>query len=321
MAGGATLGDLVVFTAPLPSRTRELRIGTGAKLAALIVSVQVASARGAETTSWLLGASDQSPAYVLGRAGEASGWARGGPEVFEARARASRRATDAAGNPAVGGAQASVSEPAPPTARERAALALRFVRLGIEHILPGGLDHVLFVAGLVLGSGRRYRRVLVSLSLFTLAHSVTLALGHFGLVVLPARWIEPAIALSIAALGLMNLRRSPEEAPRPSRHVLVFTFGLIHGLGFASALSNVAFERGQVVLALAAFNTGVELGQVAVVLALALAGHLARKSTLARRYAVPFGSMALAVIGLALTLERLTPPAASAALPSVEALR
>jgi hypothetical protein len=206
-----------------------------------------------------------------------------------------------------------------------ARLALRFVRLGVEHILPGGLDHVLFVAGLVLGSGRRYRRVLVSLSLFTLAHSVTLALGHFGLVALPARWIEPAIALSIAALGLTNLRhwRRERETPGHSgRHALVFGFGLLHGLGFASALSSIAFERQRLVLALAAFNVGVELGQVAVVLALALAGVLLQRSSLARRYTVPVGSMALAAIGLVLTIERLAPPsAAAAALPVLETIR
>ena len=320
IAGGATLGDLVIFSAPLPSTARQLSVGTGARLPALVVSMQIVGERGAETTSWLLGAGDESPAYALDRAGADSGWTRGGPEAFEAAARAAR----AAGH---GASRSAETRPdvAPPVDADATQLALRFLSLGIEHILPGGFDHVLFVAGLVLGSGRRYRRVLVSLSLFTLAHSVTLALGHFGVLALPARWIEPAIALSIAALGLSNLRhwrREPGAPARPGRHALVFGFGLLHGLGFASALSSIAFERQRMVLALAAFNVGVELGQVAVVLALALAGVLVQKSALARRYAVPVGSVALTAIGLVLTIERLTPPpAAAAAFPALEAIR
>jgi len=321
VAGGATLGDLVIFSAPLPKEARQLSVGSGPRFSALIVSMQVPSGSGAATTSWLLGAGDQSPAYALDQAGEDSGWSRGGPEAFEAAARAAR----AAGHGATQSREARPAEGAAPVDADAAGLALRFVRLGVEHIVPGGLDHVLFVAGLVLGSGRRYRRVLVSLSLFTLAHSVTLALGHFGVVALPARWIEPLIALSIAALGLSNLRhwrRASETPERPGRHALVFGFGLLHGLGFASALSSIAFERQRMLLALAAFNVGVELGQVAVVLALALAGLLVQKSALARRYVVPVGSMALAAIGLVLTIERLTPPpAAAAALPVLETIR
>ena len=318
VAGGATLGDLVVFTTPLPSQARQLSVGTGASLPALVVSVQVASGHGASTTSWLLGAGDQSPTYALDRTGGDSGWARGGPEAFEAAARAAR----AAGHGPAQRRGADATEVLAEVPADRGVLALRFLRLGIEHILPGGLDHVLFVAGVVLGSGRRYRRVLLSLSLFTLAHSVTLALGHFGVVALPARWIEPAIALSIAALGLSNLWRSPDERAGAGRHALIFGFGLLHGLGFASALSSIAFERQHVVLALAAFNVGVELGQVAVVLALAVVGVLVQQSALARRHAVPLGSVAIAAIGLALTIERLAPPpAAAAALPALEAHR
>ena len=320
VAGGATLGDLVIFSARLPSAGRQLSVGTGARLSALIVSVQVASARGAETTSWLLGAHEQSPTYALDRAGADSGWTRGGPEAFEAAARAAR----AAGHGAPPSPEAAAANLAPLDA-DAGQLALRFLRLGVEHILPGGLDHVLFVVGVVLGSGRRYRRVLVSLSLFTLAHSITLALGHFGVLTLPARWIEPAIALSIAALGLSNLRhfgREHETGSRSGQHALVFGFGLLHGLGFASALSSIAFERQRMVLALAAFNVGVELGQIAVVVVLAVAGVVAQRSALARRYGVVVGSMALAAIGLVLTIERLAPPpAAAAALPVLEAIR
>jgi hypothetical protein len=321
VAGGATLGDLVIFSAPLPSAARQLSVGAGAALSTLVVSVQVPSGHGAETTSWLLRAGDRSAAYALDRAGTESGWTRGGPEAFEAAA----RAAGAAGHGTLPGPSVGPAEVAPPVDAGSGELALRFLRLGVEHILPGGLDHVLFVVGLVLGSGRSYRRVLVSLSSFTLAHSVTLALGHFGVVALPARWIEPMIALSIAVLGLSNLRRSsrdPGSAAPSGRYALVFGFGLLHGLGFAGALSSVSFERQRMVLALAAFNVGVELGQVAVVLALALGSVLAHESAFARRYAAVVGSVALIAIGLVSTIERLAPPrAAAAASPALEALR
>src|SRR6187431_1105777 len=95
-------------------------------------------------------------------------------------------------------------------AESRWTMAGRYVRLGIEHIVPHGWDHVLFVAGLVLGSRKRLRALLAQLGAFTLAHTVTLGLGAFGLVVLPGRVVEPLIAFSIAFVALENLLSSGE---------------------------------------------------------------------------------------------------------------
>ena len=140
------------------------------------------------------------------------------------------------------------------------------MREGFRHILPGGLDHVLFVLGVFLLS-RRLRTVLVQLSAFTVAHSITFGLSMYGIVSLPPAIVEPAIALSIAYVAVENLTTS---RLRSHRVALVFAFGLLHGLGFAGALSALALPRSQFLLALVGFNVGVEAGQIAVV-ALALA--------------------------------------------------
>lgn len=142
--------------------------------------------------------------------------------------------------------------------------AARFLALGIEHILTG-YDHLLFLAG-VLVVIRRWRDVIQTITAFTVAHSVTLALATLGLVTVPARIVEPLIAASIVYVGVENLLRNLDA----SRWKLTFGFGLIHGLGFATALGDLGIGgRGiAVALPLASFNAGVEIGQIAVALAL-----------------------------------------------------
>jgi hypothetical protein len=145
----------------------------------------------------------------------------------------------------------------------------------------------------------------VSLSLFTLAHNITLALGHFQLVQVSPQVVEPLIAFSIFVLGVDNLRsRRSVDAPAAARHLVVFSFGLVHGLGFASALSELAFDPNQLVLALFSFNLGVELGQVAVVALLALLLHAMRRWRELERYATLAGSAAIAASGLVLMIHR-----------------
>jgi uncharacterized membrane protein YfcA len=147
--------------------------------------------------------------------------------------------------------------------------------------------------------------VLISLSLFTLAHTLTLALGNFRVLQVPAHVVEPLIGLSILLLGIDNLRRRPpEQKPAPARYLVVFGFGLIHGLGFANALSELAFDRQHVVLALLSFNFGVELGQIAVVVLLACLLRLLRERQVLQRYAMLAGSAAIAVSGLFMVVER-----------------
>ena len=139
--------------------------------------------------------------------------------------------------------------------------SISFTALGIRHILTG-YDHMLFlICLLMLGGG--LRSLLKIVTAFTVAHSVTLSLAVLNIVALPSRWVESGIALSIAYVAAENLWRR-EHATR-SRWLVTFSFGLIHGLGFATILKEMALSRGNLVLSLVSFNFGVELGQITVV--------------------------------------------------------
>ncbi len=141
------------------------------------------------------------------------------------------------------------------------SVAGRFLRLGFTHIVPEGLDHVLFVLGLALLSPR-LGPLLAQVTAFTLAHTLTLALAVYGIASLPARVVEPLITASIVFVTVENLfRREASWA----RLAVVFGFGLLHGLGFAGALSELGWPTGRRLLALLSFNLGVELGQLAVI--------------------------------------------------------
>jgi hypothetical protein len=144
------------------------------------------------------------------------------------------------------------------TAGVRAVL-LTFVPAGIHHILIGP-DHILFLIGLLLLGGS-FGRVLKIATAFTLAHSITLGLAALGLVQPNPRVIEPAIALSVALVGLDNLRR-PQ---RDHRTKLAFAFGFIHGFGFASVLHEFGLPREALGWSLFSFNFGVELGQALII--------------------------------------------------------
>ena len=147
-----------------------------------------------------------------------------------------------------------------------------FVRLGMEHIL-GGLDHLLFLAALLLGS-RGLRSLLITITAFTAAHSLSLAAATLGWAHVSGSWVEPAIAASIVWMALENLLRA--QAPL-RRHLLTFTFGLAHGLGFAEALTELHLAGWPLARALLGFNLGVESGQALAVLLLAPAlGWMAR---------------------------------------------
>jgi hydrogenase/urease accessory protein HupE len=136
----------------------------------------------------------------------------------------------------------------------------QFLFLGVEHILTG-YDHLLFLFGLLImgGSWRSTVRIITS---FTVAHSLTLALATFNVVYLPSRIVEPLIAASIIYVGLENLWRQDLQ----QRWLLTFGFGLIHGLGFATVLRDMGLGESGTVLPLLAFNSGVELGQMAIAL-------------------------------------------------------
>ena len=181
-------------------------------------------------------------------------------------------------------------------------VAADYLELGFIHILPKGLDHILFVLGLFLLS-RRLKPLLWQVTAFTVAHSITLALSIYGYIQLPSTLVEPAIALSIAYVGIENLLTRELHSWRV---VIVFLFGLLHGMGFAGVLTELGLPENEFVTALISFNIGVELGQLAVILlAFAAVFWLRGNERLYRRWVVIPGSLGIAVMGLYWTLERL----------------
>jgi hypothetical protein len=298
--GGATGGDLLVFSTPLPAGARSLRVFAGATFQRLIVSVRVPTQSSrAQTHSWLLGSLEWTPPYPL--AGQLpSSWKPGDGEALLASGPPARGGD---GAPSTGAG--SVVRPITPTAP--GALAARYLRFGFEHILPSGIDHLAFVAALVLGIGRSAKPLILALSSFTLAHTLTLALAYAGVFRVPAGVVEPLIALSICVLGLDNLRsRASAGGFSLARQLAVFAFGLVHGLGFASGFADLGLgaQEGHWLLALLAFNAGVELGQLCLAIPLFLV-LLALRPEAARRYVLFPGSLAIAAAGLWLFVERI----------------
>lgn len=136
-----------------------------------------------------------------------------------------------------------------------------YVVLGFEHILPKGLDHILFVLGLFFFS-LALRPLLLQITMFTLAHTVTLALGSLGVVAINPAVVEPLIAASIAFIAIENILTTKMHAWRP---FVIFGFGLLHGLGFASMLNDIGLSQSHFITSLISFNVGVELGQLTVI--------------------------------------------------------
>ncbi len=176
-----------------------------------------------------------------------------------------------------------------------------YLALGYTHILPKGLDHILFVLGLFLLAAR-LRPVLVQVTTFTVAHSLTLGLALFGVVSLPATIVEPLIALSIVYVAIENLRT---RRLTPWRVALVFLFGLLHGLGFAGVLTGLQLPRTDFALGLVGFNLGVEAGQLTVIAVAALAVGWWRERPWYRARIVAPASLAIAAVGLYWTVTRL----------------
>jgi hypothetical protein len=179
---------------------------------------------------------------------------------------------------------------------------IRDVWLGYSHILPGGLDHILFVVGLFL-LDQRLRSILLQVSAFTVAHSITLGLTLYGVVSLPSSVVEPLIALSIVYVACENLVTS---TLRPWRIALVFGFGLLHGMGFADALARLNLARSEFLTTLVAFNVGVEAGQLSVLaLAALVVGAVALSPARRRLWVARPASVAIAGIGAIWVVERL----------------
>ncbi len=186
---------------------------------------------------------------------------------------------------------------------DRLRTAWRYLALGFTHILPNGLDHMLFVLGIYLLNGRA-RSVLLQVSAFTIAHSITLGLSMYGLIAVTPRIVEPLIALSIAYVAIENVFLSELKSWRVA---LVFGFGLLHGMGFAGALKELGLPRSEFLTALLTFNVGVEAGQLAVIGAafLAVGWHWAGRDWYRSRIAVP-ASMMIACTAVYWTVGRLS---------------
>ena len=187
----------------------------------------------------------------------------------------------------------------PPTRME---VVRQYLKLGFTHIVPGGLDHILFVLGIFLLS-TKLRPVLMQVTAFTIAHSITLGLTIYGLVSVSPRIVEPMIALSIAYVAIENLTTSQLK---PWRVAIVFAFGLLHGMGFAGVLKELGLPRSEFLTALVTFNVGVECGQLAVIgAAFVLVAAWARTKPWYRpRFVVP-ASAAIAATGIFWTIQRL----------------
>jgi hydrogenase/urease accessory protein HupE len=184
------------------------------------------------------------------------------------------------------------------------AVAERFLPAGIHHILIGP-DHLLFLVGLLLLGGS-VRKLALVVTAFTLAHSLTLSLAVLGVFSPPARIVEPAIALSIVYVGIDNLlvRRG-----RDLRPWIALGFGLVHGLGFASVLREMDLPRRALAWSLVSFNAGVEIGQLAVVVAVASAlAALRAKSERASQLIAVAGSVVVVVAGSFWFVQRLLFP-------------
>jgi hydrogenase/urease accessory protein HupE len=193
-----------------------------------------------------------------------------------------------------------------PIALDSPRAPTRFVNglaMGFTHIVPAGLDHILFVLGLFLLS-RRTHAVLVQVTAFTVAHSITLGLSLYGLVSAPASIVEPMIALSVAYVGVENLMTSRLH---PWRVAIVFAFGLLHGMGFAEALAGLHLSPTTFLTTLVSFNLGVEAGQLAVIAAAAVVlGIVTRLRETASVPTIRFASAAIGVVGTIWTIQRLT---------------
>ena len=195
----------------------------------------------------------------------------------------------------------SVQNPVPEQPGGISSTFFSFLRQGFVHVVPLGVDHILFVIGLFLLS-RKWKPLLYQVSVFTIAHTLTLALATLGLVSLPSDVVEPIIAASIAFVALENIFVAKY---RPYRLAVVFVFGLIHGLGFAGALSEFNLDPGSLFAGLLGFNLGVEFGQLAVIgLALIITLGIKDPATYRKIIVIP-GSVLIAVIGAYWTIERI----------------
>lgn len=184
------------------------------------------------------------------------------------------------------------------------SLTMDYIYQGFVHILPRGLDHILFVLALLLFARKR-SSLIWQISAFTLAHTITLALGIYGFVTISSTIVEPLIALSIVYVGLENIYRANQRTNSQARLPIIFSFGLLHGLGFASVLSEVGLPASQYLTSLISFNVGVELGQLTVIAIAFICLYPFRKKIWYQTKLVLALNIAIALIATYWLIERL----------------
>lgn len=178
----------------------------------------------------------------------------------------------------------------------------RYLTLGYQHIIPLGLDHILFILS-VFFLNNNLKQIVLQASMFTLAHSITLGLAMYGVIQPPTFLVEPLIALSIVLLALENIF---SRRVKPWRLAMVFIFGLVHGMGFAGALSGLGMPSYAFATALISFNIGVELGQLTIILLMyfLVARIFSHKDWYRKAIVVP-SSLLIALIAGYWTIERI----------------
>jgi len=176
--------------------------------------------------------------------------------------------------------------------------AYRFFVLGMEHILSG-YDHILFILSAILVvSG--FLETLKLVTAFTVAHSITLALAFLGIVSLPASIVEPLIALTIAVVAFENVFQKKFNR----RWMLVFVFGLVHGLGFVGVLKEITVSKQELLTSLVSFNIGIEAGQILIVGAGLLVMYFVHKTSWSAVF-IRWSSVAIGILGLVWFVERI----------------
>ena len=180
--------------------------------------------------------------------------------------------------------------------------AFLYVKLGYEHILPLGLDHILFILSLFL-LNPKIKSVLWQATAFTAAHTITLGLSMYKIINPPPAIVEPLIALSILYVALENIFSPKLKATRIG---IVFLFGLVHGMGFASALGQLGLPQNAYFTSLLMFNLGVELGQITVIIAayFLLAKWFGNKSYYRKAIVIPLSAL-ISIVAAYWVVERL----------------
>ena len=179
----------------------------------------------------------------------------------------------------------------------------KFFVLGIQHIIPKGLDHILFIFGLFLFS-LSLKKLITQITIFTIAHSITLVFVSLSLMRINPQIVEPIIALSIVYVGLENIFKN--YIKEYLRYVIILIFGLLHGLGFALVLSDIGYRSNDLFINLISFNIGIEVAQISIVLILYLliTINFAKNKNYRTFFQIP-SSMLISSIGLYWFFERI----------------